>query len=106
MKTIEERADEYVDAPCEKICLECNTWPESCRYYTDRLAFIAGAESEHKELTQWNSPDCPPDSTHEVLAQICGGYYKVVVFDSNNKLYKVSGTQEWTEILGWREIHE
>lgn len=58
-------------------------------------------------MTRWKSPNCPPDGPHEVLAKTCGGYYKVVVFDFDQKLWKESGTTYgYIPILGWREIYE
>lgn len=95
-KKIEQRADIYEEISG---CHGCQSWKVE-------EAFMAGAKSEYEELTKWNSPECPPDSTHEVLAKICGGYYKVVTFDLDSKMFRVSGTQEWIEIFGWREIHE
>lgn len=96
MKPIQERANEYE----RNLDLYgfVNKWPKE--------AFVDGAESEHEELTRWNSPECPPDGPYEVLAKICGGYYQVVTFDSNYKMFKVSGTRQHIEIFGWREIHE
>lgn len=104
MKTIEERADEYVDAPCEKICSECTTLEASCRFYNDRLSFIAGAESEYEELTRWNSPECPPDDAREVLVKIKCNDYNVASYNQGKGYCIKEGF--YTEILGWREIHE
>lgn len=55
MKTIEERAIEY-DA--------------ICRFCDNVFAFIAGAQSEHEELTRWNDPkEVLPDEGTEVLVK-------------------------------------
>lgn len=100
-KTIEERAKEYAFFNMRDLETDID---EAMRFVEN--AYKDGAKDEHEELTKWNSPECPPDSTHEVLAKICGGYYKVVTFDLDSKMFRVSGTQEWIEIFGWREIHE
>lgn len=94
MKTIEERAKEYV-----KRVYDGN--------YTDvELGFIRGAQSEHEELTRWNSPECEPKINTPILLKmesprkdiiyrtgffICG----YVPYDDDVYRYKV---------VGWREI--
>lgn len=103
-KTIEERAKEYADPVLRTLGDEMIN--KSQLWLFEKRAFISGAKSEREELTRWNEPECPPDGPHEVLAKIWDGYYKVVEFDSNINLYKVSGTKEWIEIFCWREIHE
>lgn len=107
MKTIEERAWEYVGAHCTRNCSMCRDIVENpCEWMNDKVCFTAGANSEHRELTRWNSPNDYPADKKEVLAKIEGGYYKVVVFDFNSMLWEVSGTREYIQIYGWREIHE
>lgn len=101
MKTIKERADEYV-----KRVYDGN--------YTDvELGFIRGAQSEHEELTQWNSPECPPDNDRDILLKIKSDtrffpdtHYFAVGFYSGASFY-ISITREvHIEVVGWREIHE
>lgn len=108
MKTIEERADEYVDAPCEKICSECSMLEASCRFYNDRLSFIAGAKSEHNLLTEWNSPDDIPDTNRLVLIKINNDpEYAVGYYNGNRDIWNCPSFYEINSgFVGWREIHE
>lgn len=96
MKPIEERAKEYV-----KRVYDGN--------YTDvELGFIRGAQSEHSELTRWNSPDCPPDNERQVLMQlrdITSGDTKYSVGRYDGYGFNGSGFGPGYEIIGWREIH-
>lgn len=94
MKTIDERAREYEILHIghgKDFCVE---------------DFILGAHSEYEELTRWHDAKEPPHDQYEVLAKIDGGYFKVVVFEPSKNLWRVSGTQEWINIISWREIHE
>lgn len=60
MKTIEERAKEYIkEGGSIGFPLEDNYFFEE--------AFTAGAKSEHEQLTRWNSPECPPEQRKVVL---------------------------------------
>lgn len=107
-KTANERAKEY--APD----VAAGHDYEEVYYYSEivedeRAAFIAGAESEHKELTKWNSPDNPPDNAREVLIKVVMGYSVARYRDESSleKGWYVEGNL-YTEslVIGWREIHE
>lgn len=99
MRTIEERAKEYVKRVYDG-------------GYTDvEIGFIRGAQSEHKELTRWNSLECPPDNRRQVLLKVKTSfigkiYYKVGSFIDGDYCESYSGRSLKTECLGWREIHE
>ncbi len=109
MKTIEERAKEY--STCDEDCALCS---EACRKASDERAFIAGAQSEHDELTRWHYPkDKLPDGDQEVLCMIHKKYNTYVVL----KFYQGEWWQPapvpaggWCgydgEIIAWRAIHE
>lgn len=108
MKTIEERARKYAGTPCnisEYSCLSCNA--TLCKYdkYVD---FIAGAQSEHDELTRWHDPKDHPEEGVEVLCKYksCSGHlhYITAWYSEFHKGYMNGGYIR--PILGWREIHE
>lgn len=100
MRTIEERAKEYA-AKCHGS--QNTEW-----------GFIAGAESEHEELTRWHNPkEELPNDGHEVLCMIHKKYNTYIVL----KYYQGQWWQQapvtaggWCgyagEIIAWREIHE
>lgn len=113
MRTIEERARDFVDAPCDHRCKNCKTVPADCRFYNDQMSFIAGAESEHDELTRWNDPHKPPVHENRVIVQavlpngalfVTGGWYAINEFpegwsvDLNDRFENLS-------VIGWREIY-
>lgn len=99
MKTIEERAKEYINP----ILAEGNDMYDDMLY----SAFCDGAESEHKELTKWNSPDEIPDDNHSVLGKFTGNrVFQLVYFDHLWKEWKLECTCEIAHIIGWREIYE
>lgn len=95
MKTIEERAKEYT---------------AKCHGQNTEWGFIAGAQSEHEELTRWHDPKVElPEIGKDVLFRI--------EFPSTNIFsYQVGRLQdngrvklpriEFGDIVGWREIHE
>lgn len=111
MKTIEERAEYYAETVGRD------------RYQGDRNAayddFIAGAESEHKELTRWNSPEeYLPAPRRIVLLRLQNPHYSNIekyaigcrtlsdewdVSDDKIELSLFEGT---LKVIGWREIHE
>lgn len=95
MKTIEERADIYEEiSGCY-----------GCQLGQVKEAFIAGAKSEHEELTKWNSPECPPEHSNTVLVKTPHGdtfYYSLGNYYQGQ--WHISAIHN--EILGWREIHE
>lgn len=94
MKTIEERAKEYV-----KRVYDGN--------YTDvELGFIRGAQSEHKELTGWNSPDNIPDTNRWVLIKIKMDEYAVGYYNHYDDSWHIPSFFESDGLYGWREIFE
>lgn len=105
MKTMKERAYSY--APERKYDSDI-TMPDYEVADIRREAFIAGAESEHKELTRWNSPDKPPKRGISVLIRCNAypgidyyvGYWSGVCFYTSLKDMRISN------VIGWREIHE
>lgn len=106
MKTLKERAYNY--AP------ECKydsdvTMPDYEVADIRREAFIAGAESEHKELTRWNSPECLPKDRGPVLLKMTNavnGLIRYAVASYIAGRFLCPEMLPKNEILGWREIHE
>lgn len=76
-------------------------------------AYIAGAQSEHKELTRWRDPK---KELPELLTPVLGKqsdeektYYKVVYlreYDDDDGCYWTDGGCRSLYIDGWRPIHE
>ena len=104
MKSIEERAAEYV----HPIRMQ-GKHPEADATYN---GFIAGARLEHKELTRWNKPNVLPDKD-----MVCLGktkyyneeIYELLIYKSEQKMF--ISRQTFIPIMphkliGWREIHE
>lgn len=116
MKTIKERAREFVDAPCDHRCKKCKTLQADCRFYNDQMSFIAGAESEHEELTRWHDPkEELPDYYHPVEIKYLHSQFIEVaiawlgVIDDGAYIWTIDNTDKaffHDEILGWREILE
>ena len=110
MSNIEQRAREFVEKlRCGRNgdCNSCEILAD-CTWITDKAAFVAGAESEHEELTRWNDPKEPPQDDRSVLL-------KLRVPTTNDIRYIVGHYNEnkWVgfligldKIIGWREIHE
>lgn len=109
MKTIEERAKRYV----RKIWAGgVRDWGTNKQWTAQD--FIAGAKSEHEELTRWHDPkDKLPDGDQEVLCVIHKKYntYAVLKYYQGEwwqQVYVPAGG--WCgydgEIIAWREIHE
>lgn len=105
MKTIEERAEYYAETVGRD------------RYQGDGDAsyddFVAGAKSEHEELTRWNSPECPPDNDRDVLLKIRNAdkilpetCFFAVGFYSGTKFHISLVRHIPIDVVGWREIHE
>lgn len=95
MKTIRERAQER--------------YPEEEPLSPKRRGFFAGANSEHDELTRWNSPDRPPKDRRPVLLKMINEVnglicYAVASYIEGRFLYPEMLPKN--KILGWREIHE
>lgn len=109
MKSIADRAEKYVSSLCDSDCALCD---DVCRKSSDRIAFIAGAESEHEELTSWHNPDKElPDTIRNVLVKTTSCLqYRIAFYMTNAKSNSHwFGENEFIdddEVLGWREIHE
>lgn len=113
MKTIEERARKYVE-PLYGI----EHYSKSDEFYSNFFdgdeiysAFCDGAESEHEELTRWNSPDNAPDNDRQILLKVKTNfvgkvYYKIGSFIDGDYCESHSGKPLRVELLGWREIYE
>ncbi|WP_290433512.1 MULTISPECIES: hypothetical protein [Bacteroidales] len=97
MKTIEEKAKEYA---------------AKCHCQNTEWGFIAGAQSEHEELTRWHDPkeELPDDgqevlcvtkrrcNTFSVLQHDNYGWWQYIPFEGG-------GWCEYDgEVIGWREI--
>lgn len=107
MKTIEERYKSYIGT----VGAECFQ-PKNIGN-TMQNTFIAGAKSEHEELTRWNSPECPPDNDRDVLLKIKSDTrlfpdtnYFAVGFYSGVSFHISVARWATIDVLGWREIHE
>lgn len=101
MKTIEERADEYIGYSYEK--------DEGYIVTSKRCAFINGAHSEHAELTRWHDPNEPPDNGRRVLLKVRDKLSSMESYTTGNYYdEKWHGCKVffWNELISWREIHE
>lgn len=102
MKSIEERARDYVKSEGG-----IGLHPDDHDFIED--AFVAGAKSEHEELTKWNNPREFPNHDDQVLGKLKVGGYKLIRKDSNQgvfidlKTYLIILPED---LIGWREIHE
>lgn len=105
MKTIEERAKEY--NTCDEDCALCS---EVYRKASDERAFIAGALSEHEELTRWHDPkvELPPQGKMVLLKITFGCHYQLA--ERGDECWWSPMDDEWgipdSRVIGWREIHE
>ena len=115
MKTIEERAEKYGHWADQIF----NRWdkPEEHIPFKEQIkrAFIAGAESQHAELTRWHNPFVKDMPKGNVLV-------KYIAVGRPNEPYYTVGRREpsgvWScenelatshprfEIVGWHPIHE
>lgn len=98
MKTIEERADIYEEiSGCY-----------GCQLGQVKEAFIAGAKSEHEELTRWNSPKCPPEEDKAVIVKYLDSGFELYSIGDYDKKYGWSAQDEVgfnkDNIIGWMEI--
>lgn len=105
MKTIEERANEYVGHPADL--------DESLTITLQRGAFIQGAKSEHEELTRWHDPKKDfPETGKDVIIKYAsedGERYTIghVSCDNNWDCESILiPYYDLNIIIGWREIHE
>ncbi len=108
VKTIEERAKEYVGAPCDDGCAICDAPLCELNEYS---AYIAGARSEHEELTRWHDPKELPDTNLQVLVQVesrDGEWWHIALAHVRKGKLVVEGNmiEKGDMIVGWREIHE
>lgn len=110
MKTIEERATDYA---CDDGVMPDSYDCESCfNIYgkCTRDAYIAGANSEHKELTRWHDPkeELPPAEKIVLVKSTYGCGYALAERDDEGWL--LAPPEEWelpaNQVIGWREIHE
>lgn len=113
MKTIKERAKEYAIDYMNKYDLV-----GSARIETDiedlpgilGNVFIAGAQSEHEELTRWNENlDEVPDGYNKwciVKIQDKDGFVSYTVALALWGKFCMPDLMNGEKIVGWREIHE
>ena len=106
MRTIKERMDEYIDSICSN-CRECR---HQCAVPALRKSFIAGAESEHAELTRWHDPKevLPPiEKVVEVKLTFGRGY---ALAERGDDGWWYADSEEWEisdeQVIGWRYINE
>lgn len=110
MKTIEERA--YSLYASDECCRDCENCEDRVNCFdADYVwAFIAGAKSEHEELTKWNSPECPPEDDKLVIVKYRSRGFELYSIGDYDKNYGWSTQDEVRfnkdNIIGWREIHE
>lgn len=97
MKTIEERTREFMDFSVSSLYSE--------KLAEIRKAFIAGAESEHEELTKWNDPKDHPSHEGPVLVKLKNGKYHVVNCICNHYILFGDPMAYDHLIVGWREIN-
>lgn len=98
MKSIEERAKEYIQ--------DIYGGP-----FTDvEIGFIRGAQSEHEELTRWNENlDEVPDGCNQwciVKIQDKDGFISYTVALALWGKFSMPDLMNGEKIIGWREIHE
>lgn len=110
MKEIKDRASEFIGGLSASIGTTMQKIETICKYFIE-LGFVAGAKSEHEELTRWNSPGFPPEDDRQVLLKVktvfIGKiYYKVGSFINGDYCESSSGRSLKAECLGWRDIHE
>lgn len=104
MKTIEERADEYIYK------MDCSEWTGVEDYA--RHGYKQGATDEHYLLTEWHDPKDMPKDGREVLVKYYSNlfhresyavvYFQYGTFISSHEMID----DKYDTILGWREIHE
>ncbi|MCM1301959.1 MAG: hypothetical protein NC226_09595 [Bacteroides cellulosilyticus] len=100
MKTIKERARKYVLGAANGYNAEARI-----SYFAEK-AFIAGAQSEHEELTRWHDPkEVLPEPLKNVLVKCSDGTYIIDMFLPTFKMFDCE-ISLYVEVIGWREIHE
>lgn len=115
MKTIEERATDYA---CDDGVMPDSYDCESCfNIYgkCTRDAYIAGANSEHKELTRWHDPtvELPEDAKTVLVKYVVPGesstYYTTGFYLNGGRVMPsgwMTAVKVISGVIGWREIHE
>ena len=85
---------------------DCALCAFPCAKPITHKAFVAGAESEHAELTRWHDPkeELPEDMVH-VLVKKESGAFEVAFYDYQMKSW-FGIASSFEEVVGWREIHE
>jgi len=78
------------------------------------MSFIAGAQSEHEQLTRWCDPKVElPEYRKRVLVKFKDGMYDCLFREKH--LYLGDGwsyggggilVEDENPVIGWREIHE
>lgn len=96
MKTIEERVTEWVDA----MFGSGETEGQKC--------FIAGAKSEHAELTRWNDPEevMPPRNRNVLVKYAMDASHKdyITIGCYNGHAWDLE-VGNFAYVVAWREIH-
>lgn len=97
MKSIEERANEFIGHPAD--------YDENVTISMSRSGFRAGAKSEHDELTKWHGDDETPETGKWVLMKVKNddgliSYVPVKYYNADFWLQKELGRT----LLGWRYI--
>lgn len=97
MKSIEERANEYIG--------NSSDYDENVTISMSRSGFRAGAKSEHEELTKWHSVEENPEDAKWILMKVKSdddliSYLSVKYYNGEFWLQKKLGRT----LLGWRYI--
>lgn len=109
MKTIEERAKEWVDSP------EAAVHPYNRRGMID--AYIAGAKAQYYEMTRWHDPKEELPEYVKVVEVKYKAFGKTMMavawrlgcLDNGEDAWYIDGTNRGIDpetIIGWREIYE
>lgn len=109
MKTIDERAQEWVDSP------EAAAHPYNRRGMID--AYIAGAKAQYGEMTRWHDPKEELPEYVKVVEVKYKAFGKIMMSvawrlgcsGSGEDAWYIDGTNcriDHENIIGWREIHE
>ena len=110
MKTIEERAKEWIDSLGAGL-----VHPYNRQAMID--AYIAGAKAQYEELTRWHDPKEELPEYIKVVEVKYKAFNKIMMaiafrlgdlWSGKNKWYidRTSVHIDHENILGWREIHE
>lgn len=108
MKTIEEKAERYGHW-ADQIA---NRWdkPEEHIPFKEQIkrAFIAGAKSQHAELTRWHDPkeELPLPGQPVIICTSPKIYFMAAYDVEFGDWFTGSCAFDRCEIIGWREIHE